>query len=863
MTEAQFLAWLADDKAERVVLVQFARIIEEEGGDPMSVVDYFSTLPYVDRVNGIAYNDCIIGLPEFNRELTGDLFANYQSSHGNLELDNTDGDLDYLLDAHCDGSQQQYFVGDASWPLADFRDLFTAITVNVEAPSISRLVVSLKDSSALLEQNIGGVDKVGGTGPYADRWRPLVFGYLRQYEYLVQDEVELRYVYADNADGHFIGEQEQIVYDRGVPVDFINNGDGTVTLLASPDGAISGNVHAIPQGDDTQWLMSDALLELVGERAGFIANSLWAGPHATYIDDGDEDWPVGILISDKRSLLEILEELADSGLLFWAINRSGLFTYGRIRPSYIEGLNVASSATITLDEIDDIDIERLEPRYHRLQALMARNWFTSDDLAASLTAEERAALSRPGLYGIQGNSVGSTYEEAPERYNLTLTESPVIETLLSGWNDEDDALVLDAWMEVRRAMFLPWLDLVTVTVDLTYYTLELGDVVTVQIPRFGWDAGVTFQVIGISMRPVEGKIRLRLIRRHIQGPYEGRVTNAQEEPESADLEVGFGEVAQPPIGIPPLPGDDDPMFPQPPEPPPIFDSPGYDSPGYDSPGFYDSPADGVPFEPGQVVRTFTTQGRENTFTGDDITVTLGITQPVPGNLLVLVVIGANHWSWSDTTAITALGWTPWYSRTYDGDTDFYPTIAFGVDVKVFYRYASTAEPTTISLTGDYWPSNTPAGNAYFLVHHEEWNADFADTPYQGEFHTNSGPFTNAQFEDGSISGVVGLKQVPMTINFAAYYCNFPFAFEDGGSSAQDLLIHPDYVGDGLTVGDYEQNAEGGVDVSFKMYVSVVSGNPSPYGTGGVFQAPVLVHPDTTDPFLYINGDVFAHVVYKS
>jgi hypothetical protein len=554
-----------------VVLVQFARIIEEEGGDPMSVVDYFSTLPYVDRVNGIAYNDCIIGLPEFNRELTGDLFANYQSSHGNLELDNTDGELDYLLDAHCDGSQQQYFVGDVSWPLADFRDLFTAITVNVEAPSLSRLpplsrlVVSLKDSSALLEQNIGGVDKVGGTGPYADRWRPLVFGYLRQYEYLVQDEVELRYVYADNTDGHFIGEQEQIVYDRGVPVDFANNGDGTVTLLASPDGAISGNVHATPQGDDTQWLMSDALLELVGERAGFITNSLWAGPHATYIDDGDEDWPVGILISDKRSLLKILEELADSGLLFWAINRSGLFTYGRIRPSYIEGLNVASSATITLDEIDDIDIERLDPQYHRLQALMARNWFTSDDLAASLTAEERAALSRPGLYGIQGNSVGSTYEEAPERYNLTLTESPVIETLLSGWNDEDDALVLDAWMEVRRAMFLPWLDLVTVTVDLTYYTLELGDVVTVQIPRFGWDAGVTFQVISITMRPVEGKIRLKLIRRHIQGPYEGRVTNAQEEPESADLEVGFGEIVQPPIGIPPLPGDEGGMndwFPQ-------------------------------------------------------------------------------------------------------------------------------------------------------------------------------------------------------------------------------------------------------------------------------------------------------------
>ncbi len=121
----------------------------------------------------------------------------------------------------------------------------------------------------------------------------------------------------------------------------------------------------------------------------------------------------------------------------------------------------------------------------------------------------------------QDAPVGTTYALAPQLYNKTLVQSPLIDTLLSGISNddhEDDPILAGWWMATRLASQLPWIMKVSCTVGIEFYDVELGDPVTLKIPRFGYAAGVDFQCIGIDIK-LPTKIDLVLIRRDVQGPY--------------------------------------------------------------------------------------------------------------------------------------------------------------------------------------------------------------------------------------------------------------------------------------------------------------------------------------------------------
>jgi hypothetical protein len=498
---ASFRAWLSRDNEQRCVLVELD-FVDEVDGAPVTSTLYFSDREFFDDVTDHPYTDAVRSAPQYSRQLSGDQLGSYVSSIGSLELDNADGGLDYLLNIACDGSAIRFYFGGVKWLVADFKLIFVAVIARIAAPEFDRISVLLKDAGLLLDKSIGG-EVIGGTGPNADRTSPMTLGYVHNLTPLLEDQATLKYRYTDFPRLTSV----QDVRDKGVPVAFTDNADRTFTLSASPDGLITADVLAEEDGvGNTK--VSDHMRAWIGNRGGLLDLGLYAGPGPTFIVGDEDDYLLGTCIPEPRNLLDLLALINLSGNVFWTVLHTGEFTFGRLRLNDIGAFGLAETV-ITEDDIDEgsFNLEHATPQYYKFQMYGSRNWTKQTEFASSLTPEDQALYSRAGLYRAQADGVGTSYADRPELYHKTLTVSPTIDTLLSQvFSGVADLAALDRWMEVRRDSFLPWIEVVSITVGIEFYATEIGDPVRL------------FQVIGIVIRLTDAKIDLRLARRNVIQP---------------------------------------------------------------------------------------------------------------------------------------------------------------------------------------------------------------------------------------------------------------------------------------------------------------------------------------------------------
>lgn len=174
ISDAQFTAWLATD-ARRTVLAEMA-FAYESAGAPAEGTVYFATRPYTtqpsDTPASTRYRDAIRGLPLIARRVNPDTLGGItQVSVGKLELDNADGELDFLLDLIVDAREVRFYLGDSAWARSDFRLVQIALAEVVEAPGDDRVEITLRDQRLLLDKAIAG-DVVND-----ERRKPIVVGY--------------------------------------------------------------------------------------------------------------------------------------------------------------------------------------------------------------------------------------------------------------------------------------------------------------------------------------------------------------------------------------------------------------------------------------------------------------------------------------------------------------------------------------------------------------------------------------------------------------------------------------------------------------------------------------------------------------
>lgn len=389
ISDAQFTAWLRSD-APRVALAEIAFAYELAGAMAEATVylsdGAFTTGP-ADSPPHTRYHSTIAKAPEFDRRIeVATLGGRGIVSVSAMQIDNSDGSMDFLLDLITDGREARFYLGARDWPRADFRLVFVAVVGTVRADDDRRITIDFRDKSHLLDDTIIG--ETIATGPNAGKPRPIALGRVKNFDlsaYLL-DSGDLTY-YINN----FALDASALpaVRDNGVSLeelDWFFMDSGTTTANAGTD-TITQPGHALAIND---------VLSFTG------SGSLFAGLTA-----GTQYWVIaaGFTVDDFRLSLTKGGAAVDiTGTVItgsWACARRRF--YFDASAATIE-LSSSPAGRVTVDYAagDAAGALTLSATPHKVAAYLLDNHTQLEAAeidAAAFTALDTAELAETALYG--------------------------------------------------------------------------------------------------------------------------------------------------------------------------------------------------------------------------------------------------------------------------------------------------------------------------------------------------------------------------------------------------------------------------------------------------------------------------------
>lgn len=313
ISDAQFLAWLKKPDALREVLYE-QDFAFESGGAPAVGTVYFSRLGYrtgpADSPANTPYRGALARAATVSRSVDPDPLGGFIAvAVGEVEIANASNRFGYLLDLIIDGREGRFYVGDPTWPRADFRLMHTVIAENAEAPAGGKTIkVKVRERRLLIDTDIAG-DAVND-----ERRKPLVFGYLgtaKSVEPVAKDPLTLEYYVAQSSGT--VGD----VYDNGESLDYgeaFSFSDSDVTVDAGADLMTFGTPHGF-EVDDV--LLFGRILG-TGEIGGLPQTTqLWV------ISSGFTTTAIKVSITKNGSPIDLTGE---SGTFTYTVNRRRFYT---------------------------------------------------------------------------------------------------------------------------------------------------------------------------------------------------------------------------------------------------------------------------------------------------------------------------------------------------------------------------------------------------------------------------------------------------------------------------------------------------------------------------------------------------------
>jgi hypothetical protein len=197
--------------------------------------------------------------------------------------------------------------------------------------------------------------------------------------------------------------------------------------------------------------------------------------------------------AEESRIGDVLDEVLASIGAYWTVTSAGVFTFGRLEaPS---GSPVKTFEAFELLE-DDQPIERLRGRSNdkglpawRLQLFWQKNYTVQgdSDVQAAVTLARRGFLKEEYRVVINEDAAIKTqYLLAPEKQVYTL--------LTNSADAANEASRLNTLYKTKRD-FLRWKCSASYMASTA---IELGNVVSLQVNRFGWSSGKLLRVMGIT-----------------------------------------------------------------------------------------------------------------------------------------------------------------------------------------------------------------------------------------------------------------------------------------------------------------------------------------------------------------------------
>lgn len=464
MNDAQYSAWLNDQYTRPVVLIEVTPLINgvpttlylATVGYTTGAADSPANTPYLGIcANGIQYDE---GL-----SLTGDASL----SVGDVEVHNFGGVRDEWLGYVWAGAPVKAWLGDISWPRADFRQEFAGIIANIDSKSRETLNLKVRDNLARL--NAAATEhKLGGDTTNKDDIIPLAFGEVHNVSPLLIEPTTLTYQVND-------GPVESIyeVRDNGLPVSITANpGAGTFRLNQSPAGTITATVEGdkAPTYNRTIATLIRRLVTGFGKATDrFTADEIDAANFTAF--DAAHPQPVGLWIGDRTNVLAACQQLAGSVGAQVVPTATGQLRLVQIALPPAATVDV-TPAMMSGEPDKKLKIVQRPDVVAAVKLGFCRNWTVQENLQTSLPPEHR------DLFATEWLSATAVDQTAQALYHL------------SGDPAQKDTLLLkraDAEAEATRQRDL-W------KVQRTVYEFEglapclplrLGDGVKLYDSRFG------------------------------------------------------------------------------------------------------------------------------------------------------------------------------------------------------------------------------------------------------------------------------------------------------------------------------------------------------------------------------------------
>lgn len=468
MTDADFQNWLKRGG-------RFVALVEVQ----TSPVRYLSTVAYTtlptDTPANRVYSPVVAGGVALSESLPLDGSATL--SVGDIEIHNEDGALDDWLSDVWDNRRVQVFVGDVTWPRADFRLIFDGIAAGLESRAAGRLNITLRDKLQRLNTPVSEA-LLGGTTANKDRLQPITLGECHNIEPLLADPATHEYQCHS-------GALERIIEVRadGVPRAITTAGvpAGSFRLTASPEGTITASVQGRTPYSNTVAGLVQALATAYGTPTERLTGGdLDAAQLAAF--DAAHTQPLGIHISDRSNVLQCCQELAASVGAQVAMSRTGQL---RLLKIALPAVGTPAVVTPADYEAGSLEIAQRSTVIAGVRLGYCKNWTVQTDIDSGIPAEHKDLYAQEWLT--------STARDAAVASNYRIyADPPQADTLL--------LRAVDAQNEATRRLTL-WKAQRTVyrfTGYANLLTLELGQALTLTAPRFGLDAGKTGIVIGLQ-----------------------------------------------------------------------------------------------------------------------------------------------------------------------------------------------------------------------------------------------------------------------------------------------------------------------------------------------------------------------------
>ena len=439
------------------------------------------------------YEPRVVEALNFQRSMFGSGRVGGQSvpSFGQIVLANADGGLDDFAGYAWDNRSVEVFVGEKGGDLSEHFKIFAGQSKSVEFDDLEVRVI-LRDgqdrfSRTFPPNSYAGTGGNEGSAIMEGLPKPICLGEVYNITPVLVDEANDVYQVHD-------GQIEAIdaVYDNGAAIsgytpDLTN---GRFTLASAPTGIITADVRGAKPSGSYKSTVGEIIRFVASEYAGFADPADIDTASFSALDTANSA-AVGVYVSERGTILDTLDELANSIGAFYGFDRSGKLNVGRVEAP-------TGTADLDLDSTNIIEIERLPTSLPVSDVVLQykKNYTVlGDDLLGASAADRDFMLRESAQVEDTDAATAAIYPNA----QVLEVDSRLVDSTAAS----TEASRLLALYGTQR-------DVYRVRVKTQPFTLKLNDIVEITFARYDLTAGKKFSVISVSEDAAINEVELEL-----------------------------------------------------------------------------------------------------------------------------------------------------------------------------------------------------------------------------------------------------------------------------------------------------------------------------------------------------------------